>query len=619
MKKPQPDLNERLKDTFVAKTGANRKLKRLWGTDVVNGVEVLHARRHYHKTSARPDNYEKLFKFLKVYEDIKDYKGEGVKSAWFTLNKSIGPEDLSTSSSYIADNLNRMWWDSNDGAMPENLTLTTSVVVHETFSNSGSVSGIDWGASKEVLKQYFVDNYETVWDNKKIVQEGTGVINKGSIVDTNTSTQVPDEDDLSPDDPWMAILSRYALRDSGVPCTIKDIEVGLDTARGAVYNTVVITIEIPYIEFNISDPIVQRVLNDLSITAFPTTRGRFSRGGAYTGFVSSNEHVTQTLAKQVNYYETADDKDATVVSRSYLQWEDSTMQASVYETLWLKDGSRWYLRADAIDNPKSYGLTHVELNTYIFGLLDTGYKKDKVPVWKKIVAVVVFIVAVVLTYLSFGTMTGYTAPIMAAAYSVLIGALVVSLVTLAFSAIGMNEWAMAFASVSKDIEPLVTIATIIMVIDIIGSAATTISEVGVSGLVESVVAEMATNFATGLADLMAGSITTEAIAVVNKAVSVYSSVQLSKIDSINSRNKDLKAEYDKLAEETEMDSDVMRGYMSIYAKPATSDWSMYSSTFDLPYERGGGVLAMGNIQRTTKQATRKPDYDEPMFDSLNFI
>ena len=171
MKRPQPDLNARLVDTFIAKTGANRKLKRLWGTTTVQGTEVLHARRHYHKEADRPANYERLFKFLKVYDDIKDYEGEGIKSAWFTLNKSNGPENLNTAPSYVVDNLNRMWWDTNDGVMPENLTLTTSVVISENFNNKSTLSGIDWTTSKEDIADYVLNNYEALWDAKKIIQD----------------------------------------------------------------------------------------------------------------------------------------------------------------------------------------------------------------------------------------------------------------------------------------------------------------------------------------------------------------------------------------------------------------------------------------------------------------
>ena len=626
MKRPQPDLNERLKNTFVSKVGANRKLKRLWGTTVVNGVEVLHARRHYHKASARPANYEKLFKFLKVYSDIKDYDGEGVKSAWFTLNKSSWSESRSVSPSFISDNLNSMWWDPNEGDMPENLTLTTTIVVSENFNNSGSVTGIDWEGTKEEISEYVVTNYESLWMNKKIVQEGVGVINKGSVLDESTNIQIQDEDDLSPDDPWMAILSRYALRSSGVPCTIKDVEVGLGNTNtsGSLYNTIVITLEIPYKSFSTGDSVVQSIMKDLtgSVSTFETVnRGRY-RKNPFSGFMLSNESITSSLAKQINYYETVDDIDSETVSRSYIQWEDAALEG-LYEDLWTNDGDKWYLRADAIDNPKAYGITHVELNTYIFSLLDTGYKKKKVSIWKKIVAIVVFIVAVVVAFV-YPPLSGVSNAVIAAAAAVLTGALVVSLVTLAFSAAGMNEWAMAFASVSKDIEPLVAIAAVVLVVAsfVQNGVIEALKNYAGKELDDFVFEELLGQFGDLgkiVADAMDGKLEGSTLDTINKVAAAYSNIQIKKIENIANRNKDLKAEYEKLVEENSMDSDVMMGYMNVYARPATSDWSIYASTFDLPYERGGGALAMGNIQRTTRQATRKTDYDEPMFDSLNFI
>lgn len=619
MKRPQPDLNKTIVDSFIAKTGANRKLSRLWGTTFVNGVEVLHGRRHYHKAAARPDNHEKLFKFLKVWNDVKDYSGDGIKSAWFTLNKSNGPEDRSISKSFITDNLNRMWWDTNDGVMPEGLTLTTTVVISEGFNSTDSVSNIDWSLSKADMAQFVLTNYEELWQDKKIVQEGVGVINKGTVLDTELNVEVADEDDLSPDDPWLSILSRYALRDSGVACTIKDVEVGIGIVNSTVRNTIVITLEIPYMSFSNSNSIISRIADDLSSTNFPVNRRR--SGGAFgklsgrlDGFSSVNEHLTQRAAKSTTYYETVDDVDAETVSRSYLQWENSLVEVSIYDNFWIEDGGTWYLKAEVIDDPKKYDTTHIKLNAYIFSLLDTGYKKKKVPVWKKIVAVIIFIVAVVVAFIDY---TGTASNVLfKLAYVILVGAMVVALVTALLSAIGMQEWAMAFAWVSKEIEPLVTVASIIMVVDYLSTAADHIAEQGLKQFAMTMAEDM---FVTGLKDIAAGSITTASINVINKAVSVYANVQIGKLEKLSDRNKDLKAEYEKLAEESMMDSDVMKGYMNIYARPATADWSIYASTYDLPYERGGGALSMGNIQRTTKQAIRKADYEEPMFDSINFI
>lgn len=628
MKRPQPDLSENIKNTFVAKIGANRKLKRLWGTTTVNGTEVLHARRHYYKKSYRPSNYEKLFKFLKVYEDVKDYKGKGVRAAWFTLSKSKGRErngSRNVPASFVADNLNRMWWDSNDGAMPENLTLTTTVTISENFDNKSTISGIGWGNTEEEAAQYIEDNYESFWSNKKILQEGVGVINKGSTFDENLNVDVQDEDDLSPDDPWMAILSRYALRNSGVPCTVKSVEVGLGSGRGTVYNTIVVTLEIPYVSFSTGDAIVQSITGDLNTPDSDFEHmlsGRYSKSHyALSGANSSNVGLTKSLAKQISYYENEDDLEDGTISRQYVQWEDSA-SSSEYENLWLKHDKKYYLKADVIMNPKAYGFTHIELNDYIFSLLDTGYKKKKVSMWKKVVAVVVFVIAVVLTFVPGAQ--GAAAIAYNAAYAIMVGALVLSLITAALSAVGMNEWSMAFSEVSRDIEPLVTVAAIFMVVtSFIQSGAyealkTYATEEFNEMAFEAILGEFG-DLGKLVADAMDGKLEGKTLDTINRMAEVYTSVQLKKLENIGNRNKDLKAEYDKLAEETAMNTDIMRGYMNIYARPATADWSVYASTFDLPYERGGGALSMGNIQRTTKQATRKTDYKEPMFEGILLV
>ena len=623
MKVPQPNLGVGIVNSFIAKTGANRKLKKLWGTTTVDGVEVLHARRHYHTASDRPANYEKLFKFLKVYEDVKDYTGEGVKSAWFTLNKSNGPDAPNMDVSFFRNNLNRLWWDDADGAMPDNLTLTTTIVIGQSFNGQSGIPHIDWNASEAEIIQSIVDNYDSLWETNRIVQEGVGVINKGPV-DPNADILVPDEDDLSPDDPWLSILSRNALRSSGVPCTIKKVEVGLGgVAEQPLYNTAVVTLEIPYHAFSSADPIVTSIAADsLSIYDKNVMAGlrQAMRGFSGESIHNDNGLITQSYAKRVTYYETANDIDPTTISRSYLTWENNKIGSSLYDSFWLEKGGLWYLKADVIDNPKAYGTTHTELNDYLFSLLDTGYKKKKTSVWKKIVAAIIFIVAVVITYISAGTQSTWTSQVMAAAYAVIVGALVISLITAVFGAFGMVEWATAFAELSKDIEPLVTVASIIMVVDVLSTAVDKIAEIGVSEFVATVITDMAKDFLTGLGDIVAGNVTSSAaINVVNKSVSVYTNLQANKLETLNSRNKDLKAEYEKLAEDSAMEADIMKGYMNIYAKPATADWSIYASTFDMPYERGGGVLAMGNVQKTTKKALRPGDYKEPMFEGLLLV
>jgi len=627
VKVPQPNLNVAIVNSFIAKAGANRKLKKLWGTVTVGGEEVLNARRHYHKAAARPDNYEKLFKFLKVYDDIEDYSGEGVKSAWFTLNKSNGPEDQDIDISYFRDNLNRMWWDNTDGVMPSDLTLTTTIVIGERFDRQSGIPHIDWNASEEVITQSILDNYDSLWTTNRIVQEGVGVINKGSV-DPDADILVPDLDDLSPDDPWLAVLSRNALRANGMPCTIKKVEFGLGgVAVQPMYNTAVVTIEIPYHEFTSTDPIVVSIADD-SLATYDSLKisglREAMRGLSGTGIHQDNGLITQIAAKKVTFYETVDDIDETTVSRSYLTWEDSKVGVGLFDSFWVQEGDLWYFKAGVINNPKAYGTTHTKLNKYLFSLLDTGYKKKKASFWKKLVAVVVFIIAVVITFVSVGAASPWTAQVMAASFAVIVGGLVISIVSAVFGALGMSDWSLAFSEISKTLEPLVAVASIIMVVGafVQSGAAEAIKQYATDELnnliYETILGEFG-DLGSLLADAMDGTIDSGSLDVINKFASTYSSVQLGKIESISSRNVDLKAEYASLAEESAKETDIMKGYMNIYSKPATADWSIYASTFDLPYERGGGTLSMGNVQKTTKKALRPADYKEPMFEGILLV
>lgn len=622
MKRPQPDINKVTVDKYIASVGSNRKLKRLWGTTTVNGYEVLNLRRHYHKPKDRPDNYEELFKFLKVFKSVEDYKGEGIRSAWFTLNKSNGPESLRVSGEYVAENLNRMWWDPSDGPIPENLSLTTTIVISEKYGKTESLRGIDWDSDKDTLASYISDNYEQMWSDGKIAQEGVGVINRGVSVDPVTKTEVPDEDDLSPDDPWLSVVSRYALRNSGIPCTVKNVEVGIGIEGIKAYTTAVVTLEIPYYSFSESSPLVRRVVEDSDFDNFPKPRS-YKFISVSEGFSSNNEHLTQASVKAVTYYDELDEVDASTVSREYLQWEDYSTEGGKYDNYWTEYKGKYYFKSAVIDKPEDYGITHVELNEYLLGLLDTGYKKEKVSIWKKIVAIVVFIIAVVLAFFSYGATSDWVAYAYAAAYAVLVGAAVVALVTLFLSAIGAGEWASAFAWVSKEIDPLVTVASIVL---IVASFQNGITE-GIKQIAADQAADYVFEVILGefgemgrlIADTLSGNVSSSTIENINKLISAYSTIQLAKLENITERTKDLKAEYDALAEEASAETDTMRGFMNIYGSPATADWSIYASTYDLPYERGGGILSTGNIQRTTKQAIRKSDYDEPMFDGLIFV
>ena len=624
MKRPQPDIADFYLQSFINNVGSVRKLKRLWGTTYVGGVEVLKERQYYHPASARDANFEKLFKFLGAYQDVINSSTKGIDSAWLYINKNKGADLSVEYNDFVASNLNQMWWDYSDGDLPEELTLTTTIVI-EALLNSSRTTTVDttpllnpsW--PEEQLITVIKDNYETLWDTCLISQQGVGVINKGSIISETVQAKIPDEDDLSPDDPWLQTLSRYALKSNGPSCTIKNVEIGYGkTELGRLYPTYVVTIEIPYNTFSNQALLVEDIVRDLTDTYSSKTRTKLSYPNGY---------YTKQAIQGMDSTDLNTDPD--IITRPYRLWEDESSEvSSLYSNLWVKAGDKWYLKAAPFDKPRDYGLTFKQLNSYVVQLIDSGYKKKKVKWWKKAIAIVIFVVAIVLALPSGGASLTLTA----VATAILAGALVLTLLTLAFSVAGADEWASAFAAVNKMIEPLVIVATIITMTAAIQKAGqeaakkaavelgkeaaeVTLAE-SIEYAIRSSVDNLIEQVIKGATDVMSGTISNASLRFLDGMAKIIMTPSQLRLEDINSRNKDLKAQYDDMVKEMSQEYDVLKGFMYIYSKPATADWSMYAATFDQPYERGGGPLHIGNIQRTTKQALRKADYSDSVFDNI---
>lgn len=631
MKKPQPDIGDTLRNQFIGNLKTVRGLLRLWGTQTVDGVEVFTPRQYYHKVEDRSADFEKLFKFLGAYESVTEANNDGLRSAWMYFNKNNGTDLTVSHDSYIAGNLNKMWWDPADGTMPEGLTLTTSVVIEgfslNTANNTRIQEIINTSMPESVAIAAIQANFEELWGITNITQEGVGVINKGSIVDSVNSITTPDEDDLTPDDPWLSTVARYALRDSGIPCTIKKVSIGAiqrynNPNTQDFATTYVVDIEIPYRVFASSDAIVNSIAADLT--------------SVQSSIITNNITTTKAEIKAMDTNDIED--DVALVTRSYDLWENQiTTGSALSDSLWFNFGGTWYLRAAPFRDPRAFGLTYRELSNYVLGLLDSGYKKKKVPWYKKLIAVILVVVAFIIAFVPGAQ--GLSAVLLSIAEAIVIASLVLTLAILAFAVMGMAEWAAAFSEVSKWIEPLVMLATIVLIVTGLGEAIEGIKtaakdaaekagqEYVEQSLMDTLlefakgqVADLVDNIIKGALDVFSGNLTTSAAMSFNTKLMQLVDIGLNiRLESINAKNRDLKAEYDKLVEESSRETDTLQGFARVYAKPATADWSIYASTFDLPYERGGGNLSLGNIQRTTKQALRKADYDDSVFAGILII
>jgi hypothetical protein len=645
MKRPQPNINEFLRNEYIGNLKTCNGIRKRWGTEVINGTEVFKRRQFYYPEAKREDNFESLFKFIGAYYGVTEGQYEGVEDAWLYLNKNNGTEIPGLHVDFVSENLNKLWWNPDDGEMPEDLTITSSVIIDSyAFANKDperfrEIINIDM--EKDVAIQSIVDNYEELWDMVTITHEGIGKVHKGTIHDSEHSVDIPDEDDLTPDDPWLSALMRNALRDfANVTVNVKSLAIGtathtyFDSANEGRANnistTFVLDIEIPYREFTATSNIVEYIANDLTRTYSAKAKEK------------DNGYITKKAITSMDSTDLEENNE--IITRSYTLWEDIAEEAdSRFNSLWLLHNGVYYLKAGPFTSPRTYGFTFKELSPYLSKLIDGDYRKKKVPWYKKAIAYALVIAAIVITVVTLGKGLKGAELLVFIAKTILYVSLATSLTAAVLSAAGSEEWASALTEVNKTLEPLVIAAQIIIAITgfidmydtaktaleapIKNAAGDVIAE-GVEATVSEVLAEMVLssadgfidNIIQGAKDVFSGTFNTEASAVfASNLANTTAKLQNMKLESINDRLKDVQAEYEDIMKEATQESDLFRAFLNIQPKPATADWSIYAAVFDHPYERGGGNLAIGNIQRTTKQAMRKARYDDPVFADIFIV
>lgn len=632
MKRPKPDIGDLLVASYIRDAGAARKFKDLWGVTTVNGVPVLNGRRYYYPESARPSNFKDLFTYMGAYDSVTSTSYKGITSAWMYLNRNktalYGSSDFE---GFVADNLNRVWWNTNDGEMPTGLTLTTDIVIELGPSsiqygvgdqgNSYVYSDVytalrEAGSNKTQIKNIIETRYTEIWDSLLVSQQGVGVINKGSFRDPVSLIVKPDNDDLSPDDPWLQTLARYAIL-GGIPYTIKDVKIGYVTNNPwdwydnyySLSNSFTVTLEIPYIEFLPTSLIVTKIAEALSVVTYNT-------GFSFLDLIYSvtpkslinNSSITKSTITALHNIDI--EGDPTIVTRTYRLWEDESIANR--DTLWYQYNGTWYLRESVFIDPKAYGLTFREVYEYVSNCVDTGYTKKKRSFLQQMFSIVIVVVAFVFAIPTGGASIG----LVELAWAVVFTALVLTVAALIFQATGNYGMADAFATANKAIEPLVVIANVILLVDGLTSLAKKLGDKTLMDMGKSFVDTALKSLSQGIVDISSLTISNASISLITNAVKLLTLPRQLELEKLKNRNEDLKAKYEQLEQELSRESDALVGFMHIYSKPATADWSIYAMEFDQPYERGGGPLSLGNVQKTTKQAIRKGDYGDPAFENI---
>lgn len=657
MKRPKPEIANSIQNKFINNVSTPRKLKRLWGTSMVNGVEVMDYRKLYYPESARPENFDKLFKFLGVYDDTTTANMEGINDAWIYLNrhKLSGTSVLLTP--FVTSNLNKIRDNGLDGTyLTTRINIGTLRFDYDDYNES---SIIDRDMDEETLISTIRNNYTELFETCIIEHTGYSTVvktiqsldvNNDPIFDLEGNPVLEQvKEYLHTDDPWVTSIAINSLLNDNedveiLRCFKELVEVpppkfgSGKRGREEAYNyrtkyrvRYAVELKIPLVTFSSSSDIVtvtvDQIQNDYS-DYVPIITGRGKEGVTYNvakpnGLVVKSR-IQSDLALIDNFL-SEEDHPVTLLLRDYENWLDFTQTlSSTLDHLWVNDGKYDFLKADVLYRPSNYGLKFSELNKYLEDIMDSGYGKKSVPVWKKIIAIVIFVVVVIFTRSAQGASW---------AMSVIIGSLALTLISLALSELGEQEWAMAIAEANSIIEPLVTVANVYLLFTgvselysqaqqtVATEAGTTVSEVTLNQTIGQLISGsadgMVSTLLQGARDIASGNIVSNAaMQFTTTMFKLGNMVQQQKLEKVSNRIRDLASEYEDLTKEMSQERDLLKGFAKVYGKPATADWSIYAEQFDLPYERGGGPLSLGNIQRTTKQAIRKGKYNDLVFENI---
>lgn len=629
MKRPQPDVKDVMLNRFQSVFKSNKKLLRAWGTETINGVEVMKGRQFYYPTPKEGDSsfkrFKELFTLLGAYKDVTSANYKGIRQAWLYFNKEKGRAEVPSAEEFIASNLNKVWWDEPTVGkpMPDGVFIDATAKISYQYSVGGyrKVPCDFFVAQNEYQRIDTVNRaFEAIWRQFRVVSDGNAYAVDGK-----------QRYEISIDDPWVQLLTLYSLRGFNSDHEVTACKRGSETMPSSIFgpnkvalDTYLIDVKLFYREFTADDPLVLQIAADMN-----------EYKDAFEGVSEANERNTIRLVQTYMAGRYKEDGTGTI-NRNYQGWaaamEDET---DAYDSLWYeyKEGYYsepvYYLRKEIFDDPKKFGLTRKELAGYVLKLVDSDYRKKKRKWYQRFFAVFLFVFSVVMALPSGGlTLVG-------AALAVSAGVMALTLASVLFSVAGADDWASAFSELNKAIEPLAQIAGIVTFVSSIQSAVraglkTVAGNVAADGFIKGLGATvvdglkgLADTFVTeiiqGGKEFLSGKINSVSIGFTQRMVDLYTIPQKLKLESLQARNRDLQAEYEDMAKEASQERDVVRSYMYVYNKPATADWSIYAEEFDVPYERGGGNLHIGNIQKTTKQAMRKADYSDPAFDNITLL
>jgi hypothetical protein len=610
MKKPHPDLEPLIVGKYLTELAYIRKFIKYWGTTTVNGHTVLIHRNYFFKTYRQRANFKRLAMLLKSWDQLKNPRMKGVKSAWLWLN----PVKASTSgmtAGIVSSNLDKLMWDST-GSVPAGHSIQLELTVMGAIDpkirqwEKPSVTPVVFTSpvsDQAGLIAEFAGRYSSMWNTERVTSGNPSDVYKDALTKYILgSTDVPYTIDrvVTTLVEVPGTIDRF-IQDS---LSLETVDVGILTKGYTAYITV------PYTNFSATTDVVERIATDFNSS-------------------STNSNVVDVRGSLASV----------VTSGNFISGPVYTPHpTSIDGSIWTVSDRKYYMKVSALTNGDVKLKDRIQL---ISSAIDSGYREKDSGSWK-IVAFIVFVIVVIVTW-GWGAKVGagaYTA-ITALATAVTVATLVMSTATAALYSMGYEEAAMGFSKFLKGMNPLIQIAGIV---SIVGSIYSAIGRTALEGgrtvaksSIKAALEESATNVTTevmsdmvndvaidlvekefnrmvwegvkgNFTELLSSKVTDISSQQIIKMVGyVFDSYQKNELRSLASEIKDLKRDNAEYTREQTKVNDLLMNINVANFRPMQADWSIYAGQFDRPYERWATKFHSGNIQASTVSALRLAD------------
>lgn len=569
MKNLYPNITDILTAKFISEIAQIRKLKRYWGTEMHNGVEVFTKEKTFYPSMN--ESTEKLAKYIGAYKDLTaDQKG--IDRAWLKLDINKAADTVvSISSTTLEDNLNKAL------AMKESSTVKVTIGARPSNSIEGYELQPNYIPDDETDPTVLVDLFESTFIKHWL---------DGFSITTDS------------EDPYLSALVMCALRKDPSIVEVKKVlrtvefvryPEAIDGKIDEIYTTKSYSASVDILIEDInSNPAIagmlQHVFTEDLITSKVIT-SEIRNAAAELGYTGANYAHNDHW---IHEFGLTGPKQTGTIGKYYLK-------ADFFETTSLK-------RKDAIK--------------YFMSVIGSGYKKKKKKWYETLLVVVVIGISFFVAGPA-GAAAAFsiTTPALAAAVyfsTVLVMAsLYISLAAYAFSKLGMLNVTTALGQFLRTINPLTKVAGVILTFAAVYTAIQQALKKAATEAVKQGAAKSALDSVIKLAKVAIEKVT---------GVTTLSNMQLSHMTKMvqftfniykdwEMRNleKELKNYRNELAELQEAEeqfrtSDIAKDLMAIYPNPLSIDESVYAERYDRPYEWWSTTYHTGGMQANSVNA-----------------